>query len=164
MATCVPQCLQIKRVDWEKTEVGNQSSVGHSTIVIQRVCAEFSQTPVQQTPILPNLSPGCSMGQKYIIAGSHQADAQDINSSIYALCLVVSSGFNNTANTSMGGLRPSICARLHRFSRAIPMQGYTNIRSAQKNMRYMNRVRPTPYWLERSKLRRIFSRSSRPSW
>jgi hypothetical protein len=66
-----------------------------------------------------------------------------ISSSKYALCpshslpLAFSSSLVSTARTSMGGLRPSVFARLHRLTRGIPIHG--------------------PYCEQRSKCRRIFS-------
>ena len=49
--------------------------------------------------------------------------AQDRSSSTYALCFTSSLCLSSTAKTSIGGLRFKEFARLHRFNRAIPMQG-----------------------------------------
>jgi hypothetical protein len=78
----------------------------------------------------PNAQPRFDMNAKINLKNSSEelkrnvvGMGHDINSSIYARCPVAVSCLSNTERTSMGGLRLRDSARLHRFIRAIPMQG-----------------------------------------
>lgn len=79
------------------------------------------------------------------------------------------SSFSRTARTSIGGLRPSLSARYHRFMRGTPIQGYHMISliclDNEDSETTVNKVDGlTPYCELTSKYLNTFSGRPNSSW